>query len=233
MGREITITASDGSGTFTAYLAEPASDSGPGVVVIQEIFGVNADVRAKCDAWAEKGYFALAPDLFWRQEPGIQITDQTDEEWAKAFQLYKGFDVDKGIEDLKVTIAALRQVHGCTGKVGTVGYCLGGRLAYLCATRTDADANVAYYGVAIDGSLDEAVNINKPLLMHMASEDRFVDKAAQAKIHEALDDHPHVTIHDYPGQDHAFSRIGGQHYNKEASELASARTTEFFAANLK
>ena len=167
MGREITLTAVDGSGTFTAYLAEPASGTGPGIVVIQEIFGVNADVRAKADAWAEKGYFALAPDLFWRQEPGVQLTDQTEAEWSKAIALMNGFDVEKGVEDLKTSIDTLRDTHGCTGKVGTVGFCLGGRMAYLCATRTNADANVSYYGVTIENMLDEAANITKPLLMHI------------------------------------------------------------------
>lgn len=233
MGREITLTAADGSGSFTAYLAEPASGTGPGIVVIQEIFGVNQDVRKKADAWAEKGYFALAPDLFWRQEPGVQLTDKTEDEWKKAFALLQGFDVDKGVEDLKSTIDALRDVHGCTGKIGTIGFCLGGRLAYLCATRTNADANASYYGVTIENMLDEAANITKPLIMHIACEDKFVSKEAQSQIHEALDDHPQITIYDYPGQDHAFTRIGGQHFNQEATDLAHGRTTEFFAEHLK
>ncbi|MCH8684108.1 dienelactone hydrolase family protein [Pedomonas mirosovicensis] len=233
MGREISLTASDGSGSFSAYLAEPASGTGPGIVVIQEIFGVNHDVRAKCDAWAEKGYFALAPDLFWRQEPGVQITDKTEAEWAKAMSLMNGLDLDKGIEDLKTAIDSLREVHGCTGKVGTVGFCLGGRLAYMCATRTNADANAAYYGVTIEKMLDEAANITRPLLMHIAQEDRFVSKDAQAQIHAALDDHPQVTIYDYPGVDHAFTRINGQNFDRQATDLAHGRTTEFFAEHLR
>lgn len=233
MGRDITISALDGSGPFSAYLAEPASGTGPGVVVIQEIFGVNADVRSKCDAWAAKGYVALAPDLFWRQEPGVQLTDQTDAEWAKAFELYKGFDVDKGVEDLTATIAALRAQPGCSGKIGTVGYCLGGLLAYLLATRSNADANVGYYGVGIDGKLNESHAIAKPLMLHIAQEDKFVDKDAQAAIHAELGKNHHVTLHDYAGQEHAFSRAGGQHYDKASADLANQRTEAFFAGHLR
>lgn len=233
MGREITLTASDGSGEFTAYLAEPASGTGPGIVVIQEIFGVNHDVRAKCDAWAEKGYFALAPDLFWRQEPGVQITDQTKAEWDKAIALLNGFDVDKGVEDLQTAINALRELHGCTGKVGTVGFCLGGRMAYLCATRTNSDANVSYYGVTIENMLDEAANITRPLLMHIAEEDEFVSKEAQKQIHATLDGHPKVTLHDYPGAKHAFTRINGINFDQASTDLAHGRTAEFFAQHLK
>jgi carboxymethylenebutenolidase len=231
MGQEISIAASDGSGSFSAYVAKPASGSGPAVVVIQEIFGVNADVRAKCDAWAEKGYIGIAPDLFWRQEPGIQLTDQSEAEWQKAFQLYQGFDVDKGIEDLKATIATAR-AHS-TGKVGAVGYCLGGLLAYLVATRTDADAAVGYYGVGIQGKLDEAAQISKPLMLHIAVEDKFVDRDAQAQLHAGLGGHGKVTLLDYAGLDHAFTRLGGQHYDEAGATLANARTEGFFAAALK
>lgn len=232
MNQQITIKASDGAGTFAGYLATPASGKGPGIIVIQEIFGVNADVRAKCDTWAEKGYFALAPDLFWRQEPGIQLTDQSEAEWAKAFELFKGFSSEKGVQDLSATIATLRALPGSSGKIGTVGYCLGGLLAYLCATRTTADANVGYYGVGIDGKLEEAAKITKPLMMHIAEEDKFVDKTAQKTIHDGLGKLPLVTLHDYAGQDHAFSRLGGQHYNKAAADLANSRTEAFFKTHL-
>jgi len=231
MGEEIRIEAQDGSGVFMAYCAAPPGGRGPAIIVIQEIFGVNADVRAKCDHWASLGYVALAPDLFWRQQPGIQLTDQSEAEWARAFELYQGFSVDKGIEDLKATIAAARARS--TGKVGAVGYCLGGLLAYLCATRTDADAAVGYYGVGIDGRLDEKARIARPLMLHIAVEDKFVDKAAQATVHAGLDGQPGVSLFDYAGQDHAFARINGQHYDADAARLANGRTEGFFAAALR
>lgn len=228
---DITINCPDG--TFGAYLARPKSGKGPGILVIQEIFGVNKDMRDHCDRLAADGYIALCPDIFWRQEPGIQITDQSEEEWAKAFELYKGFDVAKGVDDLKVALAHLRKVDGCTGKAGTVGFCLGGLLAYIMATDSDADCNVAYYGVGIEERLDDARRITAPTLLHIAEEDGFVPKEAQAKIKAALKEHPHVTIHSYPGVDHAFARNKGVNYNKKAADQAEARTAACFAANLR
>jgi carboxymethylenebutenolidase len=229
--QEINIQATDGSGSFMAYVAKPEAGTGPAVVVIQEIFGVNKDVRSKVEGWAKKGYVAIAPDLFWRQEPGVQLTDGSEAEWQKAFQLYQGFNVDSGVADLHATIAAVRG-HS-TGKVGTVGYCLGGLLAYLCATRTDATANVGYYGVGIEGRLAEAGSIKGPLMLHVAVEDKFVDKAAQAKLKDGLATNGHVTILDYEGQDHAFTRLNGQHYDEAAATLANARTEGFFAGALR
>jgi carboxymethylenebutenolidase len=230
-GTEISISAGGGD-SFMAYLAKPNSGRGPGIIVIQEIFGVNAVMRDIADGLADDGYFALCPDLFWRQEPGIQLTDRTDKEWARAFELYQGFDVAAGVRDIAATIAALRQQKGCTGKVGAVGYCLGGRLAYLTAVRTDCDASVGYYGVAIEQNLAEAINIEKPLLLHIAEADEFVPKAAQTKIVAALKDNKLVTLHRYPGMNHAFARVGGKHYDKANAELANRRTREFFKTNL-
>lgn len=230
MGQDITIQGKDGN--FGGYLAKPASGTGPGVVVIQEIFGVNAFVRATADWLASEGFMALAPDLFWRIEPGIQLTDQSEAHWARAFECYKAFDVAKGVEDIQATVTALRGIQGCTGKVGATGYCLGGLLAYLTATRTDADAAVGYYGVGIEGMLDEAKAIAKPLILHIACEDGFVNKDAQAAVHKGLDGNPHVTIHDYAGQDHAFARMGGEHYDKASADLANGRTLSLFRSAL-
>ena len=229
-GTDITIAAADG-GEFSGYLATPAAGGGPGVVVIQEIFGVNAVMRAITDGLSQNGYMALCPDLFWRQEPGIQITDQSEEEWARAFELFQGFDLDAGVADLDSTIEALRSMEGCTGKVGAIGFCLGGRLAFLTATRTRADAAVGYYGVALNEHTGEA--INAPVMLHVAEEDEFVPKDQQAEVHAALDGNPRVTLHDYAGQDHAFARVGGQHYDKASADLAEERTLAFFAANLR
>lgn len=216
---------------FHGYLARPQNPNGAGIIVIQEIFGVNAEVRKKCDLWAEKGYTAIAPDLFWRQEPGVDITDQSQEEWDKAFALLKGFDVGLGIADLKATLQTLRGlING--GPVGTVGYCLGGRLAYLMGTRSDADANVGYYGVTLEKYLDEAGTIKAPLMLHIAEEDSFVSKDVQALIKSALGNNSFVTLHSYAGVDHAFSRLNGKHYNAEAATLANNRTADFFAKTL-
>ncbi|MEN8723631.1 MAG: dienelactone hydrolase family protein [Alphaproteobacteria bacterium] len=230
-GTDITINGTDGS--FSGYLATPAGGSGPGIVVLQEIFGVNKVMRDICDDLAAQGFVALCPDLFWRIEPGIQITDQTQAEWDRAFELFGLFDVDKGMEDVQAAITHLRGVDGVTGKVGTVGYCLGGKLAYLSATRTDADAAVGYYGVNIAADLEEADAITKPLMLHIAEKDEFVDHAAQAEMHKVMDDHRQITLHDYVGMDHAFARVGGAHFDKANAELANSRTADFFQSTLK
>lgn len=221
-----------GGGSFTGYLALPKGNRGAGVVVIQEVFGVNQVMRQITDAIAAQGYVALCPDLFWRQEPGIQITDKTEAEWKKAFALFGGFDVDKGVSDLVSTLNHLRARPECTGKVGTVGYCLGGKLAYLMAARSDANCNVSYYGVGLDALLDEATAIKNPLLMHIAEKDKFVPPEAQAKVKAALAGHSQVTVHSYPGVDHAFARVGGEHFDQAAADLANERTRTFFKTHL-
>ncbi|UUX47939.1 dienelactone hydrolase family protein [Nisaea acidiphila] len=228
----VTVTAADG-GSFQAYhAAPPGGGKAPGIVLIQEIFGVNKVMRDQADAYAALGYHVLCPDIFWRIEPGIDITDQSQAEWDKAFELFNAFDVDKGVEDLKATLAQLKSMEGCSGKAGSVGYCLGGKLAYLMATRSDADCNVSYYGVGLDELLSESSNISMPYISHIASEDGFVPKEAQEKIKAGLSGNPLVTLHVYEGQDHAFARQGGAHYDDPSAKLANGRTAGFFKANL-
>jgi carboxymethylenebutenolidase len=230
MGEQTTITTADGA--FSAYVARPVQPPIAAIVVIQEIFGVNQVMREFTDGLAAQGFLAICPDLFWRIEPGVELTDQSDAEWQRAFALFNAFDVDAGIGDIAATISAIRQDPGSNGKVGAVGFCLGGLLAYLTATRTDVDASVAYYGVGIDGRLAEADKLTRPLLMHIAEEDGFVPKEAQALIIDALKNNKLVEIHTYPGCDHGFSRTGGQHYDAAAAALAGQRTLDFFQKNL-
>src|ERR1700753_1470071 len=222
-GQDIRIEGGDGA--FGAYLASPASGRGPGIVVIQEIFGVNTVMRGVADELAARGYFALCPDLFWRLAARVQHNDKTDAEWRRAFDLMNRFDPDAGIKDIQATIDHLRKdVPGCTGKVGAVGYCLGGLLAYLTAARTDADASVGYYGVNIADKLDEAAKITKPLMLHIAAKDEYVPPEAQKKIVEGLKGNALVTVHTYPEMNHAFARPGGAHYDKACADLANGRT---------
>ncbi len=227
---DIVIEGPDGG--FAAYLALPGKIPAPGIVVAQEIFGVNQVMRDVCDWLAGAGYLACCPDIFWRIEPGIQITDKTDAEWKRAFELFGLFDVDKGIDDLKATLASLRSHEACSGKAGAIGYCLGGKLAYLMATRSDADASVGYYGVGLAELLDEAPAIKTPLMLHVAAKDQFVPPEAQQKVASALSNNAHVTLHDYASQDHAFARVGGKHYDKAAADLANKRTLDFFKEHL-
>jgi len=228
--KQISISGPDGA--FAGYLAAPSSGKGPGIVVIQEIFGVNQVMRDIADDLAAHGYFALAPDLFWRLEPGVQLTDKTDAEWKRAFDLMGRFEIDKGMADIQATIDTLRARPGVSGKVGAVGYCLGGQLAYLTATRTTIDAAVGYYGVSIQDRLGEAANIKKPLMLHIAAKDEFTPPEAQKKIQDGLGKNPLVTLHVYPEMDHAFARIGGAHYDKACADLANGRTSTFFRQHL-
>lgn len=227
MALNTTITTKSGE-EFGGYLAMPESGKGPGVVVIQEIFGVNDVMRGTADWLASEGFVALCPDLFWRIEPGIELTDKTEADWARAFDCFKAFDVPKGMGDVQATIDALRKVDGCTGKVGATGYCLGGLLAYLTMTRTDADAASGYYGVGIADMLGEAQSITGPLILHVPTADGFVPPEQQQAMHSALDGHAHVTLHDYDGQDHAFARQGGEHYDQASADLANSRTLDLF-----
>lgn len=229
---EITIPTQEGR-SFPAYMAVPARLPAPAVIMIQEIFGVNAEMREKCDHMANMGFVAVAPDLFWRMEPGVQLTDQTEAEWQRALDFLHRFDIEQGIQDLRMTLHTLRGHAQTTGTVGCVGYCLGGKLAYLMAARSKIDAAVSYYGVGLEDLLEEAPEISKPLMLHIAEEDQFVSKAAQAKIKAALSGNPMVTVHNYPDADHAFSRLHGQHYDAAASGLANQRTEEFLKKNLK
>lgn len=225
----LTITSPDGE--FSAYCAKPKGGTGPAIIVIQEIFGVNKVMRDICDDLADQGYIAICPDLFWRIEPGVDITDQTEAEWKKAFDLFGKFDADAGIKDIAETIDLARRMSA-NNKVGAIGYCLGGMLAYLTACRTDIDAAIGYYGVNIPAFLEESATIQGQLMLHIAGKDEFVDAAAQAKMHEGLDDHPHVTLHDYPEDDHAFARVGGAHFNARSADLANTRTRAFLQTHI-
>jgi len=228
----IDIPTLDHAGSFTGYLAEPASTPRGAIVVIQEIFGVNSGIRAKCDHWAGLGYLAIAPDLFWRLEPGVVLDPDVPEEFKRALDLMNRFDQDQGIADIEAAIRAARARLPAGGKVGAVGYCLGGRLAYMTAARTDVDASVGYYGVGLEGLLGEKHAIARPLMLHIAGADHFVTPDKQRLIHEGLNDHPRVTIHDYPGEDHGFAVTSGARRSEAAARLADSRTEAFFAEHV-
>ncbi|MGJ7575074.1 dienelactone hydrolase family protein [Variovorax sp. RB2P76] len=223
-GQYIDMNAADGSGSFRGYLAVPAAGSGPGLVLAQEIFGVNSTMREVADHYAEEGYVVLVPDIFWRQEPNVEL-GYTEADWQRAFGFFQGFDEAKGMEDIQTAITVLRarpEVNG--GTVGVLGFCLGGKLAFLAACRTDADAAIGYYGVGIDAALGEADRIKAPLVLHIAELDKFCPPEARDKIVQGLKARPNVTLYVYPGQDHAFARLGGEHFHKPSALMAHERT---------
>jgi len=219
-------------GTFIAFIARPEVSPAPAVIVLQEVFGVNADIREHCAELAEQGFLAVAPDLYWRQEPGVDLNAQSDSDWQHAVQLYQAYDRDAGAKDVEDTISAVAKLPECTGKVGLLGYCFGGLMVFLTAARSDVDAGVAFHGGDTEKYLDEVDNLNAPLLMHLADEDEFISKDAQAAIKAALAIKPNATVYSYPGQYHAFSRHNGAHYNAEAAATANMRTYDFLRRHL-
>ncbi|MDF3932420.1 dienelactone hydrolase family protein [Pseudomonas citronellolis] len=224
MGKRIRIDARDGSGSFSGYLAVPASGHGPGVVIGQEIFGVNANMRGIADSYAEEGYVALVPDLFWRLQADLEL-GYSEAEFAQAIGLFQRFDVDKGVDDIAAAIDALRALPEVQGDgIGYVGFCLGGKLAYLTAARTDAACSVGYYGMGIEQLLDEAPNIRGRLVLHFAEQDVYCDANARQAIGEVLDKLPKSEIYSYPDVDHAFARPGGMHFDKPAALMAHERS---------
>jgi carboxymethylenebutenolidase len=231
MNDPVTIPALTGENSFGVYVARPTGNPKAAILVIQEIFGVNAGIRQKCDKWAEVGYLAVAPDLFWRIKPSIELNPDVPEQMDQAMGLFGQYNPDEGIQDIEATIHWIRRDAGVP-KVGCVGYCLGGKLAYMAATRTDIDASVGYYGVMIDQMLGEAKAIAHPLLLHIPTADHFVGPDAQKAMHEGLDTHPKVTLYDYGGLDHGFATESGERRDDAGATLADARTAAFFEEHL-
>ena len=229
---QIDVPTLEGDAIFNAWIEEPDGEPKCAVVVIQEIFGVNEGIRRKCRHWASFGYLAIAPDLFWRLEPGVELDPDVPDQFQRALDLLKRFNQDQGIRDLEATLREARRRIAADGKVGCVGYCLGGRLAFMTAARTDVDASVGYYAVGLDNILHEKHAIARPLLLHIAGADHFVSPEVQRKMHEELDDQARVTIYDYPGEDHGFAAEMGKRRSEAAAQLADSRTEQFFANHI-
>jgi len=227
------ITIRGRGGTFGAYIARPKTPPAPAVVVLQELFGVNADIRKTCDELAEQGFIAVAPDLFWRQEPGVDLSVTSEPDWQHGLRLYQAYDRGAGVGDVKDTVDVAAKLAGCTGKVAVLGYCLGALMTFLTAARHNIDAAIAYHGSDTEKYLDEVKGLSAPLLMHVGEEDEFISKPAQSEIKAALASKPNATVHSYPGQRHAFARHNGAHYDAVAAALANGRTSEFLNQQLR
>jgi len=219
--------------TFDAYVSRPDAAARPVIVVLHEVFGANADIRSTCDELAQAGFIAVAPDLFWRQERGVDLSVRSQSDWEKGLSLYKAFNIDAGVRDVEATVEAARVLPGATGRVGVMGFCLGGLLTYLTAARTSIDAAVAFHGGRTEEFLDEATDIDVPLQMHLAAADEFIPPDAQRAITAALAHQASVEIHSYAGCKHAFSRHGGLHYDANAAQLSRQRTLDFFRLHLR
>jgi len=225
-----TLDLSDGRmGLFTAG---PASPDTPAIVVLQEIFGVNASIRQTVEHYAACGYRAVAPDLFWRQRPGIELDPNDEQAHASAVQAAQAYGKQPGaaMSDLSTLVAHLRERHP---RVGMAGYCLGGRMAFLGWLRLDLDAVVSYYGVGLEQLVGEAAAQRTPLQLHLGTSDHLIPGPAQEIVVAALRDRPSVAIHQYAGAGHAFARRGGKTRIAEAAELADRRALAFFDRHLK
>jgi carboxymethylenebutenolidase len=227
----ITIEGRDGA--FGAYIARPKVLPAPAVVVLHEVFGVNSDIRKTCDELAEQAFIAVAPDLFWRQEPGVDLSVTSEPDWQHGLRLYQAYDRDAGARDVKDTVNSVAKLPGCTGRVAVLGFCLGGLMTFLTAVRYGVDTAVVYHGGDTEKYLGEINGFDSPLLMHLGEEDEFISKPAQAEIKAALANKPNATVYSYPGQRHAFARHNGAHYNAAAAKLANGRTSEFLHQHLR
>ncbi len=231
MKNQIDIKSPDG--TFKAYISRPASLPAPAVVVLQELFGVNSDIRTTCDELASNGFLAIAPDLFWRQEPGVDLDVRSEAAWKHGLKLYSAYDREAGVKDIMETVRTALELKESTGHVALLGYCMGALMVFITAARYEVDAAVAYHGGDTEKYLNEVDGLQAPLLMHLGEEDEFISKAAQAKIKAALAGKANATVYSYPGQRHAFSRHNGAHYNAAAALLANERTRDFLKQNLR
>lgn len=231
MTTNTSIPTLDGAGNIPAYVAKPSGTPRGAIIVIQEIFGCNPGIRKKADDWAAKGYLAVAPDVFWRQKPGVELDSDVPEQFQEGVGYMMKHDFDEGIKDVEAVVHWIRRDAGIA-KVGLVGFCMGGKIAYMAATRTDVDASVGYYGVGIDQMLNESHAIAKALLLHVPTADGFVPPESQKAMHTGLDGNPHVTLYDYADLDHGFAAEHGVRRNEDGARLADKRTEDFFAQHV-
>src|SRR5271154_6410467 len=221
------------NGTFAAYIARPENAPAPAVVVLHEVSGINADIREKCDELAEQGFIGVAPELYWRQEKGVDLSARSEPDWQHGLRLNQAYDRDGGAMDIKDTAETVAKLPECTGRVGVMGYCIGELMTFLTTVRYGIDAAVAYHGGDTEKCLGETGGFRAPMLMHLGEEDEFITKAAQAQIKAALAGKSNATVYSYPGQRHAFSRHNGAHYDAAAAALANERTSEFLNQQLR
>ena len=220
------------NGNMSAYLAIPEVKPKGAIIAIMEIWGVNETMRTHAKEFSDAGYICIVPDLFWRQEPNVELSDKKSEDIKKAFDLYYDFDYDLAVNDMKDTEKYLKNLSDYDGKVGAVGYCLGGKLCYLMCCRTNIDCAIAYYGTYIEHHIKEVTNLHRPFLLHMAMKDRWVQKEVNDLLERKLSKNPLVTICKYPDADHAFARHGGLTYKKSEADEALKISLKFFEKHL-
>ncbi|MFZ6645320.1 dienelactone hydrolase family protein [Undibacterium sp. TJN25] len=227
--RWISIPA-DG-GNFEGYLALPKAGTGPAVIIIQEIFGVNAHIRSVADQYAADGYVALAPDIFWRTQPRVEL-GYAGADYETALDIYKKTDPALAAADIGAAAKVLRALPEVTGKVAAIGFCFGGRLAYLSAAQGSIDLGVAYYGGGIQAQLEEAAKITVPMQFHYAGLDAHIPVSVADDVRQRFPGRSDVEVFTYPDADHGFNCTDRASYNQHAAALAHGRTLTFLGTHL-
>jgi carboxymethylenebutenolidase len=231
MGEYHQIQAEDGN-SFRVYVDGAADGPMPAIVVLPEVFGINDDMRTSCRELAERGYLAICPELFWRLQPGIELNHRVEADFQQALGFYMKYDRDQGVRDIASAIDWARGHPRSNGKVGLMGYCLGGLMTFLTTARTGTDASVVYYPGEAEKYVGEAPSVQSPMIVHIAGEDEFMPKAAQQAVEQAFAGNPNVDVFIYPGCNHAFARHSGLHFDATAAALANGRTWDFFQQQL-
>ncbi|AOJ61226.1 carboxymethylenebutenolidase [Burkholderia ubonensis] len=217
--------------SFGGYLALPRRGKGPAVIIVQEIFGVNAHIRSVADQYAADGFVALAPDVFWRTQPRVELAYEGADR-DKGIELLRKTDVNLAVADIAAAADLLRTRPEVGGKVAAIGYCFGGRLAYLTAATGKIDAAVAYYGGGIQNVLDVAGKVTQPILFHYAENDHAIPLAAVDQVKAAFAGRDNAAFHLYPGAEHGFNCPERASYHQRAAALAHGRTLTFLAEQL-
>lgn len=225
--RWIDIRAADGR-SFQGYLSLPPTGKGPGIVLIQEIFGVNSHIRAVADQYALDGYTVLAPDVFWRKEPRMEL-GYGEADFKKGLGMLQSMDFAQTVDDLARSVQTLRGLPECSGRVASLGYCMGGLLSYLCAASAGVDASVCYYGGGIAEQLSRADEIRNPILFHFAGKDAFIPRQAVEAVQKAFAGRKGATVHVYDDVDHGFNCWERPSYHQPTAALAHGRTLQFLA----
>jgi len=218
-------------GKFGAYLAIPHTQKGPGIVLIQEIFGVNEHIRSVAEQYAADGYLVIVPDLFWRSGPRIEL-GYDEAGWKRAVELMNATDVSAAQADIKLAIDTLQAQPGLDGGIASIGYCFGGLLSYLTAANGFVDVAIAYYGGGIQNQLDRADEIEVPFLMHFGEADSHIPLEAVEKIAERFDNNDNVEIVVYPEAEHGFNCSHRDSYNQRAAVEAHGNTLIFLGMEL-
>lgn len=226
----ILVTSSDGH-QFDAYVSHPPAGRGPGLLIIQEIFGVNEHIRAVADQYAADGFVVIAPDVFWRESRRVELAYDTAG-FERGLGLMNRLNIARSASDLQRSVEAVKHLDSCSGLVGSVGFCMGGLLSYVAAARAGVDTAVCYYGGGIDQHLDLAEDITCPILLHFAEKDAYISATSVNLISQALDKHPSTRIITHPGVDHGFNCWRRPAWHQQTALRARGQTLVHLAETL-